>query len=201
MRLSLLPLSVVTLCCLLPGLHGQERSLTAPGLPDFLSRYSQGLQPLDKLYAELADENFSLRDECGQPLARRHIEDRQRALDDLRKSVQQLASTPQDLTLAIRLFLQSETLSDDLFSLSQVAYDNNREELGKRFSDLLVLMDRHNALLESYVLEVAAERQERIRDLEKENSELRQKLREAAAKTRAGASRLPGVAGPPSPSG
>ena len=199
MRLSFLPILLLG-CCSIPfDLGAQEMNLPSPDLPEFLARYSQGLQPLDKLYGELKDEDFSLLDERSQPLARRRIEDRQRALDDLRKSVRELASAPQGLVLAIRLFLQSESLADDLFDLSQIAYDNNREELGKRLADLLSTTDHHNALLESYVLDLAAGRQERIRVLENENEELRKKLREAAEKPRAKTSRLAGVAEASSP--
>lgn len=195
MRLSFLPVLLIG-CCSIPfDLGAQEMNLPSPDLQEFLARYSQGLQPLDKLYVELKDEDFSLLDERSQPLARRRIEDRQRALDDLRKSVQKLASAPQDLVLAIHLFLQSESLADDLFDLSQIAYDNNREELGKQFAGLVSTTDHHNALLESYVLDLAAGRQERIRILEYENAELRKKLREAAERPRAKTSRLAGVAG------
>ncbi len=199
MRLSFLPVLLIAFGCIPFDLHAQEMSVPPPDLREFLERYTHGLQPLDKLYAELKDEDVSMLDERGQPLARRHIEDRQRVLDGLRKSVRELASSPQDLVLAIRLVLQSEALADELFDLSQVAYDNNREELGKRLAEHLSLMEHHNALLESYLLSLASERQERIRVLEDENGELRKKLREAAAKPRAMSSRPAGAGGPPSP--
>jgi hypothetical protein len=41
---------------------------------------------------------------------------------------------------------------DDLFDLSQIAYDNDREELGKTFSDLETALDRNDELIEAYVL-------------------------------------------------
>lgn len=191
MRMSRLWYLLAAFCCLTPGAEAQDRAHAVPDLHEFLPRYLQGVQPLDKLYAELADENLSMRDERGQALARRHIEDRQRALDDLRNTAQQLASTPQDLVLAIRLFLQSEALSDDLFDQSQIAYDNNREELGKRFADLQSVMDHHNASLETYVLSLAADRQDHMRELERENQDLRQKLREALEHAKAPASHSP----------
>lgn len=199
MRLSFLPVLLIGSCLIPFDLGAQGAKAPPRDLREFLARYSQGLQPLDKLYRELKDEDFSMLDERNQPLARRRIEDRQRALDDLRKSVRELASEPQDLVLAIRLFLQSESLADDLFDLSQIAYDNNREELGKQFADLVGTTDHHNGLLEAYVLDLAAGWQERIRILEYENEELRKKLREAAEKPRTKASRLAGVAGSPSP--
>lgn len=195
MPLSFLPVLILA-CCTTPfDLGAREIKVPPPSLPEFLKRYSQGLQPLDKLYLELKDEDFSMLDELGQPLARRRIEDRQKALDELRKSVQELASAPQDLVLAIRLFLQSESLADDLFDLSQIAYDNNREELGKRLADLVSTTDHHNGLLEAYVLDLAAGMQERLRILEYENEELRKKLRDAGEKPRAKTSRLTAGAG------
>jgi hypothetical protein len=122
-----------------------------------------------------------MHDEAGQPLARRQLEDRQQALSNLHATVNQLAARPDDLVYATRLFVQSESLADDLFGLSQVAYDNNREELGRQFTEVLRIMDRHNTLLESYLLRLAAAKEVRLRELEKENEELRQKLREVAA--------------------
>ena len=199
MRLSFLPVLLIG-CCSLPfDLGAQEITVPPPSLPEFLRRYSQGLQPLDKLYVELKDEDFPMLDERSQPLARRRIEDRQKVLDELRKSVRELASAPQDVVLAIRLFLQGESLADDLFDLSQIAYDNNREELGKQFAGLVSTTDHHNALLESYVLDLAAGTQERLRILENENAELRKKLREAAEKPRVKISRFAGRAGSSSP--
>ena len=191
MRLPLLPVLLISSCFIPQDLGAQEKGLNPRALPEFLARYTQGLKPLDGIYAELKDEDLSKLDERGQPLARRHIEDRLHALDDLRKSVRELDSSPQDLVVAIHLLLQSEALSDDLFDLSQVAYDDDREELGKRITDLLSTMDHHNALLESYVLNLAAERQEHIRVLENENAELRRKLHEAGEKPRTKASRFP----------
>ena len=120
-----------------------------------------------------------MRDEAGQSLTRRHIEDRRQALSDLVTTVHQLAASPQDMVSATKLLVQSETLADDLFDLSQVAYDNNREELGRQLADFLRVMDHHNALIESYALSLAAEKETRLRELEKQNQELRLKLREA----------------------
>lgn len=180
MRKSLLVLLLAAWGCSALGARGQNQTPTAFDLDEFLSRYESGLKPLDQLYAELANESLPLRDEAGLPLARRHIEDRRQALNDLRASASQLAANPQDLVLATRMFVQGEAMADDLFGLSQVAYDNSREELGRQFADLLRIIDRHNLLLESYVLRVAAEKETRLRELEKENQELRQKLREAA---------------------
>jgi len=167
------------------GLPAQDRNLAASDLPEFLARHEDSLRPLDAMYTELANEHLPLRDEAGQLLARRHIEDRRRALETLRQTIHQLAANPGDLVLTTQLFLQTETLVDDLFDLSQVAYDNDREDLGRRLSDLMRVLDHHTGLIESYTLGLAAEKQDRIRELEKENQWLRQKLQEAAEETKA----------------
>ena len=179
MRKSLLVLFLVTLGCNPSWVGAQNKGSAAFDVGEFLTRYESSLKPLDQLYGELANENLPLRDEAGQPLTRRHIEDRREALKDLVTIVHALAANPQDLVSATKLLVQSETLADDLFDLSQVAYDSNREELGRQLADLLRVMDHHNALIESYALNVAAEKEARLRELEKENQELRQKLSEA----------------------
>jgi hypothetical protein len=158
--------------------EAQNKGPAAFDLSEFLKRHESSLKQLDQLYGELANENLPLRDEAGQSLTRRHIEDRRQALNDLISTVHQLAANPQDMVSATKLLVQSEMLADDLFDLSQVAYDNNREELGRQLADFRSVMDHHNALIESYALNLAAEKETRLRELEKQNQELRLKLRE-----------------------
>ncbi len=168
-----------------PGLPAQESKLTSSSLPEFLARYEESLNPLDGVYAELEVENLPLRDETGQPVGRRPINDHRKALADLRQTLRQLAATPQDLVFVTTVFVQTEALADDLFDLSQVAYDNDREELAKRLADLLTGVDQSKERIESYALSLAAEMQERIHKLEDENRDLQQKLKEAMAHSKA----------------
>lgn len=140
---------------------------------------------MDGVYAELEVENLPLRDETGQPVGRRPINDHRKALADLRQTLRQLAATPQDLVFVTTVFVQTEALADDLFDLSQVAYDNDREELAKRLADLLTGVDQSKERIESYALSLAAEMQERIHKLEDENRDLQQKLKEAMAHSKA----------------
>jgi hypothetical protein len=179
MRKRFLLFLLVALGWNLPRAEAQDKNPAAFDLGEFLKRHESGLKQLDRLYDELANENLPMRDEAGQPLTRRPIEDRRQALNELVTTVHQLAANPRDMVSATKLLVQSEALADDLFDLSQVAYDNNREELGRQLADHLRLMDRHNALIESYALDLAAERETRLRELEKQNEELRLKLREA----------------------
>lgn len=179
MRRPILAVVLVALTCLAGALPAQEK-LTSSTLPDFLARNDTNFPLLGSVYTELANEQLPLRDEQGQPLGRRPIEDRREALSDLRQTAREFAADPQNLTLAVRVVIQTELLADDLFDLSQLAYDNDREELGKRLSDLQITMDHNKDLLAAYLLSLAGETQDRLRQLEKENQELQNKLKEAA---------------------
>jgi hypothetical protein len=161
------------------ALPAQSDKITPSGVPEFLAHYEESLGPVDQAFEDLSNENLPLRDEAGQPLGRRHIEDRRQTLTLLRQTVRRLASSPQDLVLTTNLVVQTEALVDDLFDLSQVAYDNDREEMGKRFSDLEASMGQTHDLLETYVLSLALTKQDRLQELERENQDLQQKLKQA----------------------
>jgi len=166
------------------GSQVQESPLTAVNLPEFLARYQKNLDRVDAAYADLANENLPMRDEDGQPLGRHRLDDRRNELGVVRQTARQLAARPQDLVLTTRLFILTETLVDDLFDLAQIAYDNDREELGKRFSDLELAMDHERELVEAYVLSLAEEKQKRIQELEKKNRDLQKKLKAVEEPTR-----------------
>jgi hypothetical protein len=174
----LLPVTWLALA-LLPGTLFAQEKLTSANLPEFLKHYDTNFSLLDQIYRELAEEELPLRDEAGQPLGRRPIEDRRQALSDLRQNLLRLAADPQDLVLTATLVFKTENLADDLFDLSQIAYDNGREELGKRLGDLQITMDHNKEMLAAYLLALAAEKQERIVQLEKEITELERKIKEA----------------------
>jgi DNA anti-recombination protein RmuC len=106
------------------------------------------------------------------------VEDGLLALTNLRRTARQFAAKPEDLVLAATVVIQTETLADNLYDLSQVAYDNDREELGSRLSILQVTMEENKELLANYLLALAAEKQDRLQQLEKEVDEMHQKLKE-----------------------
>jgi len=89
-----------------------------------------------------------------------------------------LANKPEDLVLATTLVIRTEGLADDLFDLSQMAYDNDREELGNRLNALQITMEDNKELLADYLLALAAEKQNRLQQLEREVDELHRKLKE-----------------------
>lgn len=185
MQTAFLPI-VLGVLALFPGTLSAEEQLTPANLPGFLARYDANFRPLDAVYDELVNEKLPLRDEEGQPLGRRPIEDRRRALSNLREAARELAAHPQDLVLTAKLVFGTENLADDLFDLSQIAYDNDREELGKRLSDLQITMDRNKESLANYLLDLAAEKQDRIEQLEKEKTLLEHQLKSARKQAKPG---------------
>lgn len=178
-----LPVALLALACV-PGRLSAQQKLTPSSLPEFLKQYKTNFSLLDEAYRELAEEELPLRDERGQPLGRRPIQDRRQALSDLRQNVLRLSADPQDLVSTATLVFKTENLADDLFGLSQIAYDNDQEELGKRLADLQITMDHNKDMLAAYLLALAAEKQERIGQLEKEKADLERKLKEAGKPTR-----------------
>jgi len=173
----LLSLLFMTSVALFPTTLLPQQKLTATNLPDFLARYDTNFGPLEAVFKDLANEALPLTDEAGQPLARHPLADRLLALNNLRQIARQLAAKPGDLVLATTLVIRTESLADDLFDLSQVAYDNDREELGNRLSNLQTTMEENKELLADYLLALAAEKQNRLQQLEREVDELHQKLK------------------------
>jgi len=189
MKRALMPLFLASIAVFPATLFSQQK-LTATNLPDFLARYDTNFGPLEGVFNDLKNENLPLTDETGQPLARRPLADRLVAITNLRQTARQLAAKPDDLVLATTVVIRTEILADDLFDLSQVAYDNDREDLGSRLSTLQTTMEENKELLADYLLALAAEKQNRLQQLEKEVEELQQKLKEA---TKPAASRARGA--------
>lgn len=185
MRTAYWLLLVVALFSLPLRPQDQPGQKPADKFSEFLTRYQKNLDRVGEAYSDLVNENLPLRDETGQPVGRHHLDDRRKELADLRQTVRELAENPQDLVRTIRLFIQTETLVDDIFDLSQIAYDNDNEELGKRFSDLETATDQNREFLESYALSLAGEKQQRVLELEKQNSDLEKKLKEVAERPKA----------------
>ena len=182
MKRALIPLFMASIAIFPTTLLPQQK-LTATNLPDFLARYDTNFGPLEVVFKDLANENLPLTDEAGQPLARRPFADRILAVTNLRQTARQFAAKPEDLVLACAVVIRTESLADDLFDLSQVAYDNDREELGSRLSTLQITMEGNKELLADYLLALAAEKQNRLQQLEKEVDELHQKLKEGMKPT------------------
>jgi hypothetical protein len=162
--------------------EAQSKALTPDALPEFLTNYERNLIPLEAAYGEIENDPLPLYDENGQPLGHRPLEDRRQALADLRETLHTLSGKPHELRLALRLFFQTEDMSDDLYDLAQIAYDNDREDLGKRLFDVVSALDRDRAQIENYALALADETEARAEELEKRNHELEQERKGPAKK-------------------
>jgi hypothetical protein len=147
-------------------------------LAEFVARYEDGVGWVEKTYAEFAADPLPLRDDWGQSRTRRTVEDRRLFLVGLRQVLSEFADSPHDLAPGIRLLLRGEALADDLFDLSQIAYDHEREEMARRLREVQQMVDHHNTLLESHIFACALKNQIRLAELEKENGDLRRALSE-----------------------
>lgn len=178
--LAVLPLA----CCFTPGLHAQDEQLTAATLPRFLTGYEQTLQQVDAAFAEILNQNLPLLDDSGKPLLRRNVEDRHKQVAELRDVAKQLAAAPQDLVLVLKLCDGTEKLADEVYDFSQIALNNDLEELADRLSHLLPAVDHGEDALNAYALSLAGDTQKRLTDLEREVQDLQQKLKGSAEKSK-----------------
>jgi hypothetical protein len=150
--------------------------LTSSDLPQFLANYEQSLAPIDAAYAGLMNQPWPMRDDAGRRVGRREIKDRQKIVADLRNTAKELAASPEDLVLALTLLDRTEKLGDDLYDLSQIAYDNDLEEPAMRLTEFLATLNDNQDLIEGYVFSLARDKEGQLRQLHREIQEMRQKL-------------------------
>lgn len=164
----------VVLCC---GsvLGGQIEQLTPSNLPEFRAKLEQSLRQTDAAFNDLESSKLPLVDESGETLGRRKIKDRRQVLVDLEKTLKDFARHPQNLVMVMTLSDQTEELADEVYDLSQIAYDNDREELAQNLTDLLNTLNQDANLIASYAMDLATQKEARLRQLEKENHKLRKK--------------------------
>lgn len=181
MRKSVLLLAAVAVVCS-PRLSAQEDNPTAESVTAQVERYEKTLEPLDSVLDDLESENLQMNNDSGGQQEHRPIQNRRQALAELRQTIAQLRGQPEDLKGVVTLLVQSEALSDELFELVQVAYDNDREELGRRISDVVTAIDAQQESVQALVMTVADVKEARIKKLEAENAELREQLKRAREK-------------------
>lgn len=181
MRQVLLLGAMMTLAA--PLLAQEEDSGWSPEVRrEFLMRQLDALEPIERLYEEADTARLPVRDEFGRPLRRRGAEDDRHPVEQLRDALERLQGRPDDLTFATRMLLATDALLDDLTDLSQIAYDDDQEDLGRRLYEMAHVIERHWAEVEAYVLHLAAEKELRLEELERENSLLRETLEKQRAK-------------------
>ena len=164
------------------GICAQDQKPPAREAPAFVARLEEALKTAEEACTEMADNHLSLHDEQGRPIGPRAIEVSRPSVDDVRRLNQQLAASPSDFALATDLFLQTGELADALFDFSQTAYDNDREELGRRLVEISAALEHRQQEVKIYTLDLATRLQQRVRRLEEENQDLQRKLDEALAK-------------------
>lgn len=181
MRKSVVLLAAVILACA-PRLRAQEDNPTAASVTAQADRFEKTLEPLDSVLDDLESENLQMNNDSGGPQEHRPVENRRQALTELRQTIQKLRAQPDDLKGVVTLLVQSEALSDELFELVQVAYDNDREELGRRISEVVTDIDAQQDSVQALVMAVADEQESRIKKLEADNETLRKQLKQAREK-------------------
>jgi hypothetical protein len=157
--------------------QSQTETLSAVTLPQFLMEYEKTLNSVGEVFSDLEKEKLPLLDETGHPLGRRNIQGRSRDLMELRPETERLAAKPDDLVLTMKFLNHTERMADDVYDLSQIAYDNDQEELGKRLTDLLATLDRDQDAIELYALDLAVKKQQRLETLEREKREAPEKTK------------------------
>jgi hypothetical protein len=162
-------LALLVACCLSPGFGagGQMEKLTASNMPEFLARFRRDIKQANLDLGHLSDAKLPLLDEAGHPIGRRRITDRRQTLIDLEKTLKGFERDPQDLVSAMTLSDQTEELADEIYDLSQIAYDNDREELAMEFTDLLKAFNDDADLVQAYSLDLAAQKERELRHLHK----------------------------------
>lgn len=143
---------------------------------EFLSRHLDAIDPIERVYEEADAARLPVRDEFGRSLRRRGAQDPRHPVEQLRDALERLQSQPDDLALATRMLVATDALLDDLFDLSNAAYENDQEDLARRLDDFTRVIERHWAEVEDYVLYLAGEKQQRLQELERENFLLRETL-------------------------
>ncbi|MGH9326789.1 MAG: hypothetical protein ACRD2B_08920, partial [Terriglobia bacterium] len=149
------------------GRGEQMEELTTSNLPAFLANFTQDINQVDDAFKQLSHSKLALFDQTGHPLGRRKIKDRRQTLVDLRLTLKDFEKRPRDLVVTMTLSDQTEELADEVYDLSQVAYDNDREELGLDLTDALNRFNKDADLLEAYALELATENERQLNQLEK----------------------------------
>jgi len=171
---------------ILPQSSGTEtQELTSATLPKFLKEYARTVSSVAETFNQLEKEKLPLFDQSGHALGRRTIKDRSKELVEIRSDIDRLAAKPDDLVLTMKFLNHTERLADDVYDVSQIAYDNDREEMGKQLTDLLSTLDRDQDQIEAYAVKLAAAEQHRIQSLEQENRHLKAQSEKSNNETQA----------------
>jgi hypothetical protein len=169
MKVRWIALAILLVCWGSPGFGAGSRieKLTASNLPEFLVRFRRDMKQANLDLGHLSDAKLPLLDESGHALGRRRIKDRRQTLTDVWSTLKDFERRPHNLVVTMTLSDQTEELADEVYDLSQIAYDNDREELAMQFIDLLKNLNDDADLLQDYALDLAAQKERELRRLRK----------------------------------
>jgi hypothetical protein len=157
----------------------------------FAKSYEKQLDKIDAIYHELTFLEPPLRDRSEDVITLESLEDRRKSIAYFKQTAQQFQANPQDFTLALRLFIQTETLTDDLSGMSQICFDNDQEELAQRLNAFAMTLKHDKHFLGEYTLRLSDQVEQHVQKLERENQALRARRSQRKLKTRSRTSPAP----------
>lgn len=152
------------------GPQGKIDNLTLSNLPSFLKTFNADVNQVNEVFEHLARASMPMFDAKGQTLGRRKIKDRQQTVVDLKKTLDDFERRPDNLVVTMTLSAQTEELADELYDLTEIAYDNDQEETALDLTRLLGDFNDDAGLIQAYALNLAAEKEGKLSRLEKGGS-------------------------------
>lgn len=164
-------LMLLGLCFPGGALAGQQQSqaidqLTSSNLPSFLKTFSSDVAEVNAAFEHLSKNGAAMFDSKGQALGRRRIKDREQTVIDLKGTLKDFKRQPGNLVVTMTLSAQTEELADEIYDLTQMAYDNDQEETALNLTRLLGHFNDDAGLLQAYALELASQKEQRLTRLE-----------------------------------
>ncbi|HEV2418501.1 MAG TPA: hypothetical protein VGX94_11910 [Terriglobia bacterium] len=160
---------VTVLCAAASGFGAQAEidKLTPSNLSAFLKTFTSDADQVNDAFESMSKTKLPMFDAKGQTLGRRRIKDRQQTVVDLKKTLQDFKSRPENLVVAMTLSAQTEELADEIYDLTELAYDNDQEETAMRLTRLLGHFNDDASLIQAYALGLASQKEQRLSQLEK----------------------------------
>ncbi|MGH9400735.1 MAG: hypothetical protein ACRD2P_01355 [Terriglobia bacterium] len=171
MKLVITLLLTSALCAASVGFGAQAsiEQLTASNLPPFLKTFGEDVNQVNDAFERMSKMKLPLFDEKGQALGRRKIKDRQQTVIDLKKTLQDFQQRPENLVVTMTLSAQTEELADEIYDLTEIAYDNDQEEMAMQLTHLLGNFNDDSSLIQAYALDLATQKENRLSQLEKKH--------------------------------
>lgn len=141
--------------------------LTPSNLPSFLKTFHDDVEQVNEAFEHLSHTSKPMFDAKEETLGRRKIKDRQQTVADLKNTLDDFERRPDNLVVTMTLSAQTEELADELYDLTEIAYDNDQEETALDLTRLLGDFNNDAGLIQAYALNLASQKEERLRKLEK----------------------------------